>query len=147
MRNQSAAISAAEETTHEEWNKAQLSGYTCISSLITQLVSIFCDLVDLPKKMGERYAALALGGALVLVLVTAAQGERNAMEIKGTVVVMAACGGFRPAPDDRAVVRAAGSSILPTSARILAPPRAGLSMARVAILEPRARSYPSAGTS
>lgn len=103
MRNQSAAISTAEETTHEEWNKAQLSGYTCIGSLITQLVSIFCDLVDLPKKMGERHSALALGGALVLVLATAVRGGMPMTEIKGSVVVTAACGGFRPAPDDRAM--------------------------------------------
>lgn len=93
-------------------------------------MSIFCDLVDLPEKMGERNSALALGGALVLVLVTAAQGGMPVMGVKDSVVVRAAYGGFGPTPDDRAVVRAAGSSILPTSARILAPPRAGLFMTR-----------------
>lgn len=80
---------------HEKQNSLQLSGYTRLSSLITQLVSIFCDLVELPRKMGERYSAVALGGALVLVLATAAQGGIPMTGITGSVVVAAACGGSR----------------------------------------------------
>ena len=79
---------------HEKQNSLQFSGYTRLSSLITQLVSIFCDLVDLPKKMGQRNSALALGCALVLVLATAARGGMPAMEIKDSVVVTAVCGGL-----------------------------------------------------
>ncbi len=112
---------------HEKQNSLQLSGYTQDSSLITQLVSIFCDLVELPRKMGERYSAVALGGALVLVLATAAQGGIPMTGITGSVVVTAACGGSRRFwMTELLVVLAAGSSNLPTSARVFAPLRAGL---------------------